>query len=241
MQYIIRVLACTVAMVEIASGAPLQSSRTGQDAPINGIQSNRTGLDAPINGIPSNQGPIWFARMPSDGDTHSTSFLYCRMAHNGHSRWAETESGSARCCFCLADTQRIGCVHGTCPRPSRTEVADKRLAQADQTVGRFATYSECVRAHGGNPAFADGCNRCICSADGTVICTLKKCPTPAPEASNTAVPSSPTPWPSFGSYEGCVRANGGNASFKRNCNGCRCLQGGAVECTRRSCLHTTLH
>ncbi|KAJ1799139.1 hypothetical protein LPJ59_002038 [Coemansia sp. RSA 2399] len=86
------------------------------------LQSNKTEAIAPINGMKSGEGPIWFTRMPNveDEDTHSNSYLYCRMAHSGHSRWTEssteTSGGQRRCCFCLADTQRIGCIHGTCPK-----------------------------------------------------------------------------------------------------------------------------
>ncbi|KAJ2394387.1 hypothetical protein GGI23_004707 [Coemansia sp. RSA 2559] len=104
----------------------------------------------------SGEGPIWFTRMPSEGDedTHSNKYLYCRMAHSGRSRWTESNTdgtgGQRRCCFCLADTQRVGCVHGACPKnQSNIYVAPETHTQPeaalqkgqDQPVGRRGSGS----------------------------------------------------------------------------------------------------
>ncbi|KAJ1771795.1 hypothetical protein IW138_002378 [Coemansia sp. RSA 986] len=205
-----------------------------------------------------------------DEDMHSTNYLYCRMAHNGRSRWTEvtnTESKGGeepKCssCFCLPDTQRIGCVRTTCPAdqgttsspPPSVKKLHRRIPSQPQDqsheVRRFGSFDECVKAHGGKASFKDDCNSCVCSSEGSVICTLMLCP-PKPSATRTEpvgptksitnVAAIPTTSHSneYNSYEQCVHANGGSATFKRICNDCWCLKGGAVGCTRKFCPYHT--
>ncbi|KAJ2520903.1 hypothetical protein GGI11_002170 [Coemansia sp. RSA 2049] len=230
----------------------------------------------PINGIhgshSSGGGPIWFTRMPSlvGQDTHSTNFLLCQMAHNGLSRWTvstssnspdSTDKPECSSCFCLPDTQRVGCVRTTCsadqvgtkntqsPLPSPLQPAaltieelrrrDSSQSQHDMRVVKvFGSFGDCVKAHGGKTSFKDDCNSCACSSEGTVVCTLMLCPTPTSTSYThpSAQPTHPLP-ADYDSYEQCVHANGGSADFKRECNDCRCLKDGKIACTKKLCPH----
>ncbi|KAJ1958986.1 hypothetical protein GGI12_004576 [Dipsacomyces acuminosporus] len=81
------------------------------------------------------QDPIWYNRMPTfdQDDIQKTNYLYCKMAHSGRDQWTEATPSSVasvdsapssgnpgssqkqcRKCFCLPNTQRIGCVKISC-------------------------------------------------------------------------------------------------------------------------------
>ncbi|KAJ2234150.1 hypothetical protein H4R99_000827 [Coemansia sp. RSA 1722] len=306
----------------------------------------------------SSTGPIWFSRVPDvlQQNTHDTHYLYCKMAHNGRSQWtvsptdtsyenqshvANNEQQEQKCtkCFCLPDTQRIGCVHTSCTEATDTgtgEQLPRRLQQKMHTkrsvassdnkhsnkaaiyvnheacikaknaisathkckscvcrqngalvctndaanpacgsanmdkpgkrhadsllapfvrrnneargidkgplpLTQFSSYAECVRAHHGQSSFKQDCNTCACGENGAVFCTLMACPTSSlPTSSAPSEPTStctPRVFDTYQSYDQCVDANGG-ARFKRECNYCRCMNEGAVACTRMACPRT---
>ncbi|KAJ2856200.1 hypothetical protein FB639_006137, partial [Coemansia asiatica] len=94
--------------------------------------------------------PIWFSHIPDivEQSMHDTNYLYCKMAHNGRTQWTLSTTDSSykqqsqgsnnqeqqqqqQCtkCFCLPDTQRIGCVHTSCTEATtaNTETGEQQL------------------------------------------------------------------------------------------------------------------
>ncbi|KAI7822304.1 hypothetical protein BX661DRAFT_61011 [Kickxella alabastrina] len=65
------------------------------------------------------------------------------------------------------------------------------------------------------------------------------CPDPA---INSATPPRPTgaDLSQYTSYDQCVSING-SSSFKRECNSCTCASGGAIVCTKMTCVKPNLN
>ncbi|KAJ1817145.1 hypothetical protein LPJ60_004987 [Coemansia sp. RSA 2675] len=113
--------------------------------------------------------PIWYERKPGLGeyDLHRSTYLYCKQAHGGHDQWLVADAdkeGECSKCFCLPDTQRIGCM--------RTECNEKRpvLRRNTKAMTGYVNHEACVRANNGR-TFTRGNSRCVCHQDGAVICT----------------------------------------------------------------------
>ncbi|KAJ1951300.1 hypothetical protein EC988_004084, partial [Linderina pennispora] len=126
------------------------------------------------------------------------------MAHNGRDQWAETTGpdvsrlplfGGVKppqkvCsqCFCLPNTQRVGCIQTDCDDAAevlRKAMALKLPKRSSQGIpessnmrarapGLYVNYEACVRANHSR-VFLRGCNRCVCRQDGVVMCTSKVC------------------------------------------------------------------
>ncbi|KAJ2007536.1 hypothetical protein GGI04_001481 [Coemansia thaxteri] len=126
----------------------------------------------------SEMAPIWYARIPSLGeyDVHKTAYLHCKQAHGGRDRWTVRVENSNECskCFCLPDTQRIGCMRtsncgstsSSTGQPTRHRV---RRNSGTGGSGLYVNHEACVRANSGR-TFTRGSKHCVCRQDGGVGC-----------------------------------------------------------------------
>ncbi|KAJ2580412.1 hypothetical protein GGH95_002607 [Coemansia sp. RSA 1836] len=138
--------------------------------------------------------------MPELGsyDMHRSPYLYCKQAHGGRDQWlvsspqhgrssvaaAALAAAPGECsrCFCLPDTQRIGCMRTSCiPSPQlpvvrRNARALTASAHADTRAamsGMYVNHEACVRANNGR-AFTRGSSHCVCHQDGSVGCAAEQ-------------------------------------------------------------------
>ncbi|KAI8318479.1 hypothetical protein GQ54DRAFT_266856 [Martensiomyces pterosporus] len=187
---------------------------------------------------PDTQGPIWYSRVPvfTDDETQKTSYLYCKMAHNGRDQWTvATPLGSSQCskCFCLHDTQRIGCVKAATRRFKRSHWQQQQHGEVVRSLNNrspaaYVNYEACVRANSGR-SFVHSCNRCVCRQDGAVMCTQNVCSPPRGTGKQRAIVQE--------KEDGrCMRAHSGARSFKIDCNTCWCGESGGVACTFMACV-----
>ncbi|KAI9477010.1 hypothetical protein BX667DRAFT_497628 [Coemansia mojavensis] len=123
----------------------------------------------------TNETPIWFSRLPNTThtDEHQLNYLLCKQAHSGQTRWIQRLSGACHKCFCLADTQRIGCTlcsdyerHVLSKRNS--ESMEKRKGRA-ASIGVYVNHEACVRANLGR-TFTRGDRHCVCRQNGSISC-----------------------------------------------------------------------
>ncbi|KAJ1719742.1 hypothetical protein LPJ53_005538 [Coemansia erecta] len=142
---------------------------------------------AALAALPANTGdaPVWFTRVPSiltAQDIHDTSYLQCKMAHNGRTEWLSTEypgteahtDGAKACtrCFCLPDTHQIGCAPTECGKESRKLVRRHRPAatRSAKQVVLYVNHEACVKAR---EAAAHRGVLCACRQNGALECPVE--------------------------------------------------------------------
>ncbi|PIA15518.1 hypothetical protein COEREDRAFT_87710 [Coemansia reversa NRRL 1564] len=193
-----------------------------------------------ISGISEyNHGTIWFARIPEFKQRvqHQNEYLLCKQAHSGYEQWVDRSSTDGECkkCFCLPDTQKIGCTH--CDKQPKKRNHIKRLpsklmekrreSKTTAESGVYVNHEACIRANRGR-TLSHGCNHCVCHQNGTLSCTKNACMPKLHirQSNNTMV---------FDTFEMCVKAHGNKSTFKVDCNSCKCTSSGAVACTLKAC------
>ncbi|KAJ2782820.1 hypothetical protein GGI15_002795 [Coemansia interrupta] len=125
--------------------------------------------------------PVWFTRVPSvltAQDIHDTSYLQCKMAHNGRTEWPSTmhpvpeplaeRPGSCTRCFCLPDTRQVGCAPAECEREARRLVRRRRaLREPRKAAALYVNHEACVKAR--EAAMHRGVT-CVCRQNGALEC-----------------------------------------------------------------------